>query len=769
MGAVRSGNVQMERTESVAVAGGRWYWPLAIAALVYALLAGLQTLSDFDLFWQMATGRWVVQHHAVFSTDVFSYTAAGQPWVYPVGSGLIFYFTYLIGGYSLLSWLGAAVCVGTVALLLRPVSAVSGGSVVSAALAIVAVPAFAVRASPRADIFTLLLFAFFLGVLWRRHETGSGAWWTLPPLMALWVNLHLGFVAGLGLCAVYAAAEAVRVARRRHEKWNSREMQALMAWLGAMFLATLLNPWGWGIYGAIARQNEAMAAHSAYILEWRSIPLNAASLVKIFDLRDPASATMWILFAAAIATLVALFLRQWLAGLLLAAGLWVAVEHARFLVLLACVLVVVGGSVFTSGWNRIRARIPCAQLHARAGIALALLLFLLTGLRAFDLVTNRSSLRGDAISSFGAGLSWWFPERALDFVAHERLPAQVFNGYEYGGFVEWKLGPEYKEYVDSRAIPFGPDLFPKLEQLMDAPADSALWQQTAEAYGIHTVVFSLARYDGLVNVFDSLKSYCNSPVWRPVYMDEISAVFVERTPQTENVIARYPLDCSTVPIPGEVYSHVSGAEFNRWANASALLLSLNRPQESLEASNKALAIYAEAPWILYFRARAEIATGLSDAAERDLIRSASLDDRVSTWSLLSDLYRSQGKVADAAKAMERMAADSSQPARIFVMEGNFYLQARRPQEAAKAFDRAEAALNSSEDKQSSAAIAHGRAAVWSLSGNLARATAFEEQAVQLAPNESAYWSQLAQLYAQQGRMNDAAEAQQRAASSAAGK
>src|SRR6516164_2949433 len=95
----------------------RLFLILAAIALIYAFLAGLRTVSEFDLGWQLATGRWVVQHHHAPSTDVFSYTAQGEPWIYPVGAGLVFYGAYLLGGYGLISWIGAAACVGTVALL----------------------------------------------------------------------------------------------------------------------------------------------------------------------------------------------------------------------------------------------------------------------------------------------------------------------------------------------------------------------------------------------------------------------------------------------------------------------------------------------------------------------------------------------------------------------------------------------------------------------------------------------------------------------------
>src|SRR5271165_1786270 len=101
----------------------RLFLVLGAVALIYAFLAGFRAVADPDLGWQLATGRWIIQHHQIPSVDVFSYTASGQPWIYPVGSALLVYGIYLLGGYALLSWFGAAACVATVALLLRRGSA----------------------------------------------------------------------------------------------------------------------------------------------------------------------------------------------------------------------------------------------------------------------------------------------------------------------------------------------------------------------------------------------------------------------------------------------------------------------------------------------------------------------------------------------------------------------------------------------------------------------------------------------------------------------
>ena len=131
---------------------------LVILALTYAFAAGLRTLGDLDLGWQLATGRWIVQHRQIPLTDVFSYTAAGTEWIYPILSQLLLYLGYVIGGYALLSWLGVAACVGTIAILLRR------GSLASAALAIVSVPLIAECTAPRTAMFTAVIFAaFFIG------------------------------------------------------------------------------------------------------------------------------------------------------------------------------------------------------------------------------------------------------------------------------------------------------------------------------------------------------------------------------------------------------------------------------------------------------------------------------------------------------------------------------------------------------------------------------------------------------------------------------
>ena len=247
----------------------RLFLTLAAIALVYAFLAGLRTTSDFDLGWQLATGRWVVQHHHISSVDVFSYTAQGEPWVYPdrCGASASTSLTCL-GGYALISWIGAVACVGTVALLLRR------GSAVSAGIAILAVPLIAWRTTPRADMFTVVLFAAFLSLLWENYQTGRARLWLLPLLMVAWVNLHFGFAGGLALIAAYVGVEVSEtIFGEERRRAAMQRLRRAWGWLVVAALVTLANPWGWGIYRALMRQERAAGQQQLNIGEWSRVPM----------------------------------------------------------------------------------------------------------------------------------------------------------------------------------------------------------------------------------------------------------------------------------------------------------------------------------------------------------------------------------------------------------------------------------------------------------------------------------------------------------------
>src|SRR5271157_1395112 len=218
-----------------------------LLVLLSALCAGLHTVADYDMGWHLATGRYVVQHRQIPRTDVLSFTSAGKPWVYPPFAGVVLYLTYCAFGYAGLSWFCALACLAVVAYLVRP-NMVRRGDIGSAVLAMLAVQSIAARTAPRADLFSTVLFAFFLGELWAYHRETRSRTWLLPVLMLLWVNLHPGFIAGLGAIGAYLLIELSDLPFADRRPDVLLRLRGVWPWITACGVTTLINPWGPKIY-----------------------------------------------------------------------------------------------------------------------------------------------------------------------------------------------------------------------------------------------------------------------------------------------------------------------------------------------------------------------------------------------------------------------------------------------------------------------------------------------------------------------------------------
>lgn len=125
---------------------------LLVLAVAYAALASLRTVCDPDTGWQLATGRYLLQHHAIPSTDVLSYTSPGVAFHYPPFAGALLYLIYSGFGYAGLS-VFCALCAAGLALYLV-LRAPPEARWAAAALTLLAVPSLAYRTTPRADLFT---------------------------------------------------------------------------------------------------------------------------------------------------------------------------------------------------------------------------------------------------------------------------------------------------------------------------------------------------------------------------------------------------------------------------------------------------------------------------------------------------------------------------------------------------------------------------------------------------------------------------------------
>lgn len=720
----------------------------------YAFLAGLRTVADPDLGWQMSTGRWVVQHRHIPSVDILSYTALGTPWIYPVGSQLLLYFVHAVGGYALLSLLGAMICALCIWLLTWK------GNLSTAALGAVAVTAIADHTVPRAEMFTALLFVALLTVLWRYHETGRGPLWSLPLLMFAWVNLHLGFVAGLALIGAYLGIELLETLWPARRKAALERLRADWGWLMAGVAATVVNPWGWGVYRALARQQSAMKQHSFWISEWAPLPLNWTAVSSAFSRHSTNGDVYLLLAAAAVGVVLGIWQYRFGAACLLAGAAWLDTRHLRYHTLFAAVVVVVAGAMLADATGHLAAHFRAKRrlLLRRLAVVLiaAFVLF-----RVMDLFRGQDYLDIRESVAFGVGLSPQMPSGGGRFLAGLTVDGNVFNTYDEGGFVSFVIGPRYPDYVDGRALPFGTQLIIRSAELSQALPDSRDWREEIAHYDVAAIILPLARYD-VLEYFPTLERFCHSDLWQPVYLDESSAVFVRRREQT---IGLPTVDCESVPLPAVQPAGSSRSAFDHWVNASAVLRSLGRNSEAMAANQKALAMFPASAYARWNQAVLFAQMGNFSAAEEQY-RLAAQDDPTSplVWSSLAKLYQHEGKMPEAIATWEKTSKLEPLAWKALLPLGYLYLETHRPEDAQATFDELRADLPSDAESvlppSVLARLLRGRAAVAGAMGDSSSAQRFEDEALRHDPSSPDDWRQLAHIYASYGRPTDAQRAEQ---------
>jgi hypothetical protein len=225
---------------------------LGIQILFLVVVAGgLRLFGDGDAATHVATGRWILAHHAVPRVDPFAAPgAAGEwfahEWLAAVGMAVV----HDALGWPGIAWIAALLIATAHVLLYRHL--IRRGD--DALVALVAVEIAALAASAhwlaRPHLVTALLLVIWTMLLEDVVAGRRGAAWlaALPPLAALWANLHGGFLVGLAVLIFYIGGLAVAT-RRGDGATRARRLLprvALAALVSAA--ATLANPRGWHLH-----------------------------------------------------------------------------------------------------------------------------------------------------------------------------------------------------------------------------------------------------------------------------------------------------------------------------------------------------------------------------------------------------------------------------------------------------------------------------------------------------------------------------------------
>jgi len=195
-----------------------------------------------DFWWHLRTGQIIFDTGVIPTTDLFSFTRAAQPWT---NQGwlmqVILFLLYRAGGLPLIIFFHALTIVGGYVLV--EAACLRSRSQRAAALATLAAAAIGVANwNVRPQSASFLFFGLLLFVLERHRTRGGKSIWVLPGLFALWVNLHGGFIFGMGLLGIYGLAHVSEnfIRRRASGKVLLQEPAVVVA----SILALSLNPSG---------------------------------------------------------------------------------------------------------------------------------------------------------------------------------------------------------------------------------------------------------------------------------------------------------------------------------------------------------------------------------------------------------------------------------------------------------------------------------------------------------------------------------------------
>ncbi len=495
---VRSNNRFFIPTTAVAVFLIFYSWLLSL---------GARLLQDPDTFWHIRTGQWILDHLQLPTTDFYSYTEIGKPWISTEWLSEVFYaIAFKFGGWRAVTALAVTSCAVIVGLLCFYLLRHLRFSV-AIGLTVLTGSAMSLHFVARPHLFSYVLLTIWIISLLDAYDDDNfklPSVLTLTPLMILWANLHGSFTFGLALLYVFAGFCVYKnIAQHNYAGcWRSLAVASVVT---ASICAT---PYGISPVFMTIKLFEMKPILGRFIDEWR--PPNfqvlgfhliyfVAILTAIAGLGIRLRGPRLIVFS--MITFLGLSYIRGIAMFYLLVPIILARPAAQCVRYLAPQL---SGTNFFPSENGLD---PVLRfLRKRSYVILA-------GSTALAvLMTVWTCWRKDVIPSNAIT-----PKAAIDFVQRANISGHVFNTYNFGGYLIFSGIPTF---VDGRAELFGDAFLRKYFDTVDLVDFDAAFAMLDE-YKVHWVI--LAPEQALA------KALARSASWDEVFSDKYAVVFVRRS------------------------------------------------------------------------------------------------------------------------------------------------------------------------------------------------------------------------------------------------
>jgi hypothetical protein len=321
----------------------------------------------------------------------------------------------------------------------------------------------------------------------------------LPFLSLLWVNLHGAYILGLVLIAVYAGAEVIdaviQAIKNKNKFTFSKSVMQLSGAFLVCVLASLINPNGIKML-IYPFQTITDPSISQYILEWISP-----------DFHTPAALPLLAMFLLLMGISMKSKHRISTVNLLLCLAFGYAVLHAvKQVTYFALVTIPVLSQLLVSILPP-QIQKPKSSRLIRWG---SLVIALFCGFVLFEGISQLPEKQRKAESLY-------FPKAAVDWIIENNPKGNVFNTYNWGGYLIWRLYPEYQVYIDGRCDMYG----------------AAFLEKYGEIRQIHSGWLEMLNEEGIQWVLIEKESYMANAMnltadWEKAYEDDMSVIYIKK-------------------------------------------------------------------------------------------------------------------------------------------------------------------------------------------------------------------------------------------------
>lgn len=470
---------------------------IALYTTIVSLLMKSHIVSDPDLWWRLRAGQWIVENGWAPATDPFSSYGQGKSWV-----AYSWLFEALVYGlYRLFGLVG--IVIYTVALSLGITTALYSlvrkfERRVANTVGITGIGMLAMTPvlMPRPWLFTILFFIIELDILLTARRSGDyRRLLLLPPLFALWANIHVQFIYGFFALGLFAAEPLIERFFRR--PFSFKDLKAGFndrRWLIviACAITTLANPYHLKVYvpiieyinqtGAYGYVSELLAPDFRNIAHWTALGL-----------------TIWAAFTIGRRSEAQLFL-----VFLFIASVFVSFRSLRDIWFVVTVAIVIIASLR-----------PTPEVKSHFALTKAQALVVATTIVILTLLIARArNISEGALQDAVAGK---YPVVAANVVDERGYPGPLYNHSDWGGYLIWRL-PRLPVSMDGRTNLHGDE---RIRRSIETWNGARHWAEDPELAAARLVIAdagaplcSLLRLD---HRFDL------------VYEDQVAAVFIARS------------------------------------------------------------------------------------------------------------------------------------------------------------------------------------------------------------------------------------------------